>query len=488
MSAASPALVLPAGPARSVAFADRLLNLVLFVTMALSSVAFIEPSPHDAMMCVLLVACIAARVHFDRKLTPLLMLTILWLIGGGFSFVQVAGDPKTLQYFGTSVYLGIAGIMFACLFSDGNMTRLAILRRAYIFAALVATVAGYVGFFHLVPHADLFLDNGRVSATFKDPNVYGPFLIYPLLLLIIGFLTRRVTLTGLFAIGFLLGGLFLSFSRGAWTHFTLSAFIAIATLYVVLPSRRRRIALFCLFALFGAALLLIALASISSVHQMLLERAKAIEPYDVGSGGRFFLQKLALTAILENFNGMGPFGFSDTFGGQQHNVYMQCFLVYGWLGGTAYLAIVVLTIMVGFRNMLWPAPWQTYLIAAFAAFVGEAGEGLIIDSDHWRHFFLLLGLVWGLSVATINWKRRLVFDFNGAAAATPAASYAIERRASPRAVTPMPAVAAENPLPTLQSPPLVSPGFQEPAAAQPAERRDARGLFNAIASAFDDPA
>ena len=69
--------------------------------------------------------------------------------------------------------------MFACLFCDGDLVRLAILRRAYILAALIATAAGYIGFFHLVPGAGIFLDNDRVSATFKDPNVYGPFLIFP---------------------------------------------------------------------------------------------------------------------------------------------------------------------------------------------------------------------------------------------------------------------------------------------------------------------
>jgi len=92
------------------------------------------------------------------------------------------GDQENaIQYAGTSVYLGIAGIMFACLFCDGNLTRLLILRRAYILAALIATAAGYLGFFHLIPGYQIFLDNDRVSATFKDPNVYGPFLIFPLL-------------------------------------------------------------------------------------------------------------------------------------------------------------------------------------------------------------------------------------------------------------------------------------------------------------------
>jgi hypothetical protein len=47
----------------------------------------------------------------------------------------------------------------------------------------------------------------------------------------------------------------------------------------------------------------------------------------------------------------------------------------------------------------------------------------VVDTDHWRHFFLLLGLVWGLTIATINSRRRANYD-SGAAmnmAAVPAA-------------------------------------------------------------------
>jgi len=33
-------------------------------------------------------------------------------------------------------------------------------------------------------------------------------------------------------------------------------------------------------------------------------------------------------------------------------------------------------------------------------------EGFVIDTDHWRHFFLLLGMIWGLSAATYRHLRR----------------------------------------------------------------------------------
>jgi hypothetical protein len=412
------------GAPGTTALAQRLLNFVLFITVLTSSIAFIEPSPHDALMFALLAMCVAARVTFDRKLVPLLVLTILWLLGGFMSLLQVGDQQNAIQYAGTSVYLGIAGVMFACLFSDGNLARLNILRRAYILAALIATVAGFIGFFHLLPGSQIFLDNQRVSATFKDPNVYGPFLIYPLLLLIVGLLTRGISVGRLLVIAFLLGGLFLSFSRGAWLHLAVSAAAAIVILLAVTPDPRMRYRIFVLglLAAIAVGLVVMALISIDSVRDLFLQRAKAIQPYDVGPGGRFWAQQLALSMILEHPNGMGPFEFSRVFGGQQHDVYMQGYLVYGWLGGTAYITLVVITLAIGIRAVLLPTAWRTYLIAAYAAFVGEVCEGFIVDTDHWRHFFLLLGLVWGLTAASINFHRREAWSRNAGA---DAAMYAV---------------------------------------------------------------
>jgi hypothetical protein len=187
------------------------------------------------------------------------------------------------------------------------------------------------------------------------------------------------------------------------------------------PRMRGRVMLFTLGALIALALLVVALLAVPSIHDLFLERAKAIQPYDVGPGGRFWEQKLALSVILDHPNGLGPFEFSRLFGTQQHDVYMQGFLVYGWLGGIAYLTFVMVTLAVGLRASLVRTPWQAYLIAAYAAFVGEAFEGFIVDTDHWRHFFLILGMVWGLTAATINFRREQEWnsDFDEGAALLP---------------------------------------------------------------------
>jgi len=328
---------------------------------------------------------------------------------GGFTLIELL------------VALFIAAVMFACLFCDGNLVRLAILRRGYILAALIATAAGYIGFFHLLPGTDIFLDNDRVSATFKDPNVYGPFLIFPIVWLLVSLLTRGIRLLDVAVLMILMGGLLLSFSRGAWTHFLISTVIGIGIVLAVTPDSRMRarIVVLGLLGMTVVALLLVALASIGSVHDMIIDRAKAIQPYDVGPGGRFWLQRLALGAILDNPNGLGPFEFDRIFGLQQHNVYMQGFLVYGWLGGAAYMALVAITLALGLLTVATPTPWQYYLITAYAVFAGEACEGLIVDTDHWRHFFLVLGMVWGLAAATINFRRRQAWAPDGDGAFAP---------------------------------------------------------------------
>jgi hypothetical protein len=54
------------------------------------------------------------------------------------------------------------------------------------------------------------------------------------------------------------------------------------------------------------------------------------------------------------------------------------------------------TALLGFRHVFLRTPWQATYIAVYCAFIGTVAESAIIDSDHWRHYFLLLGVLWGL--------------------------------------------------------------------------------------------
>lgn len=389
--------------------AERILLVVLFVTVLASSVAFIEPSPHDALMGVLALACLVAGVRFDRTLALPLILLVVWNVAGLMSLMNVLDQEKTIQYAGTSVYLAVATLLFACLFANNTMPRLTTMRVAYVSTACVAAILGAIGYFNLFPGAEaMFAKIGRANGAFKDPNVFGPFLIWPALFTIERLLVRRIAIADLAVAGIILFGLLLSFSRGAWFHFGVSAMVMVALALLTAPTQKARLRIFTLTALAVAALaaLLLVLLSFDSIGGMFKERAQLIQSYDVGSGGRFRLQELALSSVLNFPNGMGPFEFARVHGLQQHNVYLQAFLVYGWAGAMAYILLMVSTVLVGLRASFARTPWQPYLITALAAFIGELAEGFVIDTDHWRHFFLLLGMVWGLTAATFKQTRQ----------------------------------------------------------------------------------
>ena len=388
---------------------ERVLLVVLFTAVLASSIAFIEPSPHDALMGVLALAALIAGVRIDRTLMVPFLLLVIWNVGGLLALIHVAGQEKTVQYTATSIYLAIAGLLFAALFTQNTMARLTAMRIAYVITALIATALGAAGYFDWHGLAEVFAPSGRAAGAFKDPNVFGPFLIWPALFLLDRMIARQIRLTDALVAGVLCFGLLLSFSRGAWFHFGVSCMVMIALAFLTAPSARVRLRVLALTATAAAALVLlfVFLMSFESIAKMFAERAQLLQSYDVGQGGRFVLQELALGAILQFPTGMGPFEFARVHTTQQHNVYLQAFLVYGWLGAMAYFLLVLSTVLVGLRTALVRTPWQPYLITAFAAFVGEVAEGFVIDTDHWRHFYLLLGMVWGLAAATFRDVRGL---------------------------------------------------------------------------------
>jgi len=398
-----------AKPYAAAGFRERLLLITLYVTVLAASVAVIEPSPHDGLMVLLAVVCVIAGVRIPRTVAVLFMLLLMFNFGGLLSLLNVPGREETVQYAATSLYLAIAGLTFACLFADNTMPRLAAMRSAYVFSATVAAILGACGYLHVFPHAEeLFAITGRAQGAFKDPNVFSPYLIWPALVIIERMFVRRIRLFDLLVVSIILFGLLLSFSRGAWFHFAVSCavMIALATLTAPNTSVRFRIIGMTAIALAALAVFIAIALSFNSIGAMFHERFHLVNSYDVGQGGRFRLQELAVGAVLKFPNGMGPFEFSRVHGLQQHNVYLQAFLVYGWVGGISYLVLLAATFMTGLRAGFVATPWQPYLITAIAAFVGEVLEGFVIDTDHWRHFFLLLGIIWGLAAATSHYLRR----------------------------------------------------------------------------------
>jgi len=389
---------------RAPAVALSLLHGALFLTILGSFLVFIEPSPYEVLSALLVFTCFLAGVTFDRKLLALVVLLLLYNLGGLFSLIPVIGDEPSRRFILISFYMAVTAIVFAMIFSSDCVRRAEILRRAYILAGVCAAIAGIAGYFS---GSDLLTLYGRARGTFKDPNVYGPFLILPMLFLLQSFLSRGLRVLSLVAFMIMAAGLFLSFSRAAWAHTVFSAAMMMALLFMTTPSGwfRARLIAFSVMVSLAVAGLLVGLLAVGNVGDVFKERASLNQYYDVGESGRFGNQKKSVHELLELPNGFGPLQFRNHYGNDPHQVYLNAFASYGWLGGFSYLALVLITLVIGLRTVFVATPWQRYFIPVMATFTGVAAEGMVIDTDHWRHYYLLLGLVWGFSIATINFKR-----------------------------------------------------------------------------------
>jgi len=381
----------------------RILQFTLFLTLLVSPFVFIEPSPYEGMVALLGLACVLAGVTVDRKLLPLILLLLVWNLGLAASLMPVANDSQAVTFSLISFYLATSAVLFALLVTENTEERLATIRTAYILAAFVAAALGIVGYFNLAFH-DILVLNLRARGTFKDPNVFGPFLILPLLFLIQLILYRGLRLRYVVGLCTMLIGLFLSFSRGAWGHFVASALVMIALMFMTTQSHRfrGRILTYTIVAGLGIAALLVLMLSFSAVSNLFAERTSLVQDYDAGPAGRFGRHIAGLLALFDYPNGIGPLQFSRYFTEDPHNDYINAFFAAGWLGGITYPTLVVITLVVGFRAILVLTPWQPYLIAVYATYFGLVCEGFIIGTDHWRHYYLLLGLVWGLAAVTQN--------------------------------------------------------------------------------------
>ena len=144
---------------------------------------------------------------------------------------------------------------------------------------------------------------------------------------------------------------------------------------------------------------LVVATQIDGVGRLLEERAQLSQSYDEGPEGRFGGHEKAKRLILDNPLGIGAGTFTEVHHHEDvHNVYLSMFLNAGWLGGLLFILMCALTSIYGLRHAFKRTASQPLFVIALAAFIGNVVEGFVIDIDHWRHFYLLMALVWGMMI------------------------------------------------------------------------------------------
>ncbi|MFO0993360.1 MAG: O-antigen ligase family protein [Hyphomicrobiales bacterium] len=395
-------------PASAAFTLETLQRLALWLLIASGWFVLVEPAPYELLFAVCLVFFLPTGLNVPRVTAPFIIFLTLYNVGGIASLGQVLNDSKAVMFTVVSVYMAVTSMFLAFCVAADPMDRMAIIRNAYVFAGVLSAITGMIGYFNIGGMGAAWAPIERAQGTFKDPNVLSTFLIPPAIFLIQGFLlgTIKWRFISASALLIILAALFLAFSRGAWISMAGATLLLVGLTFIVTPSLKLRMRIIVLVTL-GAVLLVALIAlllSIEQVRMLFTERASLVQNYDAGETGRFGRQLNSIPLLLDNPFGFGPVQFRNIFGGDPHNVYLNAFASYGWLGGISYILLILATLAASWKAISTRTPWQHHAIAVFCPLFTTILQGVQIDTDHWRHFYLLVGLIWGLYAAAVAYR------------------------------------------------------------------------------------
>ncbi len=373
----------------------------------LSGFVMSEPAPYELLMVVQVAVWFLFGLRISRAVAPLLAFLLVFNVGGILSLTVMQDLGTGPMYLAVSTFLALTSVFYAAIIEDRHQ-RLRLIFQAWVAAAMITALLGILGYFHAFPGAEAFTLYDRAKGAFQDPNVFGPFLIAPALYLMHGLLTGKLSAAPLRVIGLLVIalGVFLSFSRAAWALFLFSA---VALVFILLLKERTgafrlKILLLSLTAVVLLVVAVVIALQFEQVRNLFLDRTTLVKEYDGGHLGRFARHRIGFLMMMEHPLGIGPMVFSNIFPEDEHNIWLKSLTTYGWLGFVSYVAMMAWTLAIGFRFLLRDRPWQPYLMIAWIVIVGHVIIGNVIDTDHWRHFYLLLGIVWGCGA--LEWRHQ----------------------------------------------------------------------------------
>ncbi len=422
--------VRPEGFARAPTL-TRFQRAMMWLVGASGGVVFIEPAPYEFTVILAMVVFAASGMSLRLSHLPLIFLLIAYNAGYLIGVLPVADLPDTVQWTAVSMFISVTTLFFALALVDDTERRLDMLLKGYFAIAVIVSIFGIITYFL---GSEAFMFAGRSRSTFKDPNVLGAFLVLPTVLAVQKTMTGRVRdfFTGAATSMILVIQLLLAFSRGAWAAFAVAVVLMLGLSFLTAATgrERRRIIGVALLGSVALAALLVVILSVPQVSELFQERASLTQEYDTGRFGRFGRHILGAELALDHPWGIGPLQFSKYFPEDPHNSFLDSFMAGGWLSGTAYIGLILVTLLVGLQYVFVRTPWRSTYIAVYAAFAAETGESYIIDVQHWRHYFMIIGVLWGLFAAAAVYRRGLR---GGRAVPTRAAASGLTAPSPPRA-------------------------------------------------------
>lgn len=391
----------------------KILGYMIYCYILLLPIAFVEPSPSDFIFIVIAILAFEQRIFNIKKFrrNKTVFRAILGFIALNIISILKAEDVfASIKYTIITVYLLVFAIIIFLyepkkvfnrvlgLKGEGHETndsKYMLIFNAYVVGSTVSAVLGIIGYLGIMSEW-LTYDPYRTQGLFKDPNVFGPFLVPALVILIDDLKKKKVIRSKTYVHIFLLFinglGILLSFSRSAWA----CALLAVGT-YFILNIKKENL----IKAIYGCVGLAVIMGLVwiimpdGSFKSFIAERAN-LQLYD---SERFSIQWVGIELGYDKLIGYGPGQYENivrnTIGYEHsaHSLYVRTMLESGSLSLILLLiAIGNIIIRLFYAEKYCKKRLVVNYAVPFSIMVSLMVNSIVIDTIHWRHFWLFVGV------------------------------------------------------------------------------------------------
>jgi hypothetical protein len=390
------ALVAGEGPSaalvrRRAAWARWRLNVFLLAVIAINY-TWSRPSPVDVLFFLALLMTVFSSQSINKRTFFFICLLLVWLSSVYVSSMSLTGDPRVVfEIFAlTSVaFIGITSCLVSTAWTERELRTFVDI---YILSTVIAASIGIVGF--AIHNPDLTWAD-RPRAFLDDPDMFGVFLIPGIIgsLYMVAEKRRRIMFSAAALI--LAVAVILSFSRAAIVSAALwcGIYLAILNRHQLLRATLSSLALLMPLIVVVALFVLVN----DTASQMLAGRFTIAEEYDLGHFGRYNRYILAVPMILDHPLGLGLLEIEKYFPEPIHNVWIACFLYFGWIGGLAWTLLLILSIQRAWYT--WQQTHNGLCLMIFFSWISIISCSMLHEGERWRFMWLLSGVLWGITPA-----------------------------------------------------------------------------------------
>jgi O-antigen ligase len=374
-------------------------DTAIAIGLLLMGVVRFEPAPPDIVFAVIMtVAAMTGRFRLARVPALLRWIVALTLVVNLLSVTEVVSISAAVRFLFITVYLLTFALWLTAYVNSPGRARLVAV--TWLAIAVITAVLASLALHLPIPGRSLIngkIDAGeRASGFFKDPNVFGPFLIPIAMILLEAHISRRVprllrlraASVWLCMLALTLGVLF-SYSRAAWVNYVIALLITLIASSMRKAGARRAMRALVALLLVGAATLFILSAS-GSLH--FLESRAHLQSYD---SQRFAAQSLGWNLGWTHPVGVGPGQFDYHSTVASHSTFVRVFAEQGFFGLVLWVGLLLSTLVIALRNVVLGR--DTYGIGSAAllgAVCGLIFNSTVVDTLHWRHLWLVVALIW----------------------------------------------------------------------------------------------